>query len=163
MEISLNNKNNNKDMDLNDDKVSSQVIIEYIVSYSTISLAIYYSYMTSFAVFTSLILNYLLPELKINTTQVILISIGLLSLWFYPVQKYECESEDKCEQVSMNKLVNDPTKDKLSQIKFKYDTSITKILQILIWAILLSVVFEKLMLKIINIEDIKNKLGLTKY
>lgn len=163
MEISLSDENDTKNMDLNDDMVNSQVMIEYIVSQSTIRSAIYYSYMTSFAVFTSLILNHLMPELNINTTQVMLMSIGLLSLWFYPVEKYECENEDKCEQVPMSQMINDPKKDKLSQVKFKYDTSITKILQVLVWAILLSVIFEKLMLKIIDVPYIKNKLGLTKY
>lgn len=163
MEISLSSKNNMKDMNLNNDVVSSQVMIENIISRSTVSLAIYYSYMTSFAVFTSLILNYLIPELNIDTTQVMLMAIGLISLWFYPVTKYECESDATCKEVPMYQMINGQETDQIKHVKFEYDTSFTKILQILIWAILLSVIFQKILLKIINVTDLRNKLGLQKY
>lgn len=160
MEIILNNENKTKNMNLNDDMVNSQVMIEHIISGSTINLAVYYSYMTSFAVFTCLILNYLMPELNISTTQVMLMAIGLISLWFYPVAKYKCENEDKCEQVAIYEMINDSETDKVKHVKFKYDTSFARILQVLVWAIILSVIVEKILIKIINVTGLRNKLGL---
>jgi hypothetical protein len=73
MEIILSNKNNKKDMVLNETDVESQVMIEHLMSNTMIDLAVYYSSMTLFSVISVVILNYLMPQLDIDPILTMLI------------------------------------------------------------------------------------------
>ena len=153
-------KSNDIDMIFNNKKVNAEFILENTIAITSSELAVYYSFMLSSIVFLCAFINYLFPNLDINAIEVALYSIGILSLWFKPIKKYKCEEldNDKCERISLSKILN--VSDKITPYKIIYDTSFSQIFKILVCAILLSVIVKKIFNKLINVDKLRKELGI---
>jgi hypothetical protein len=73
------------------------------------------------------------------------------------MSKYKCDNNNKCEEVSLFITINKPKhKNNLKNVKIEFDTSVTQILKIVVWSILLSIIIDKLVrptiLKRLNIN-----------